>query len=421
MKRPNYRSTVFACFTGYVVQAAIVNFAPLLFLTFQATYGIPLSQITLLITVNFVIQLLVDFLSANIVDKIGYRPCILAANVFCAAGLVGLAVLPDLLPSAYAGLLIATAFYAVGGGLIEVLISPIVEACPSEHKEKRLSLLHSFYCWGHVGVVLLSTLFFVCVGIEHWKLLAVLWAALPVLCFCLFLRAPIAPVVEEGERGMSTGELLKNKIFWLLLLMMICAGASEQAVSQWASLFAEQGLGVSKTLGDLFGPTLFAVCMGTSRALFGKLGHKLHLDRFMTLSCLLCVCSYLLLTLVPNTIVNLIACGMSGFSVGIMWPGTLSTATGALKRGGTAMFALLALGGDIGCMLGPTLSGGVSSASGSLKGGILSAIVFPVLLTVSVLIMTRAIKKSPPCPPKDLSAEPEQDTPQEGMSEKSDE
>ena len=304
--KPNYQKTIYACFIGYIVQAIVNNFVPLLFLTFEKTYRIPLSRITMLITINFGIQLLVDLLSAGFVDKIGYRISVVLAHIFAAAGLAGLVFLPDLLPDPFAGLLLAVCIYALGGGLIEVLISPIVESCPTDNKEKAMSLLHSFYCWGHVGVVLLSTIFFSVFGIGNWKILACIWALVPILNACLFVRTPIAPLIEEGETGMSMRELFCSKVFWLMMLMMLCAGASEQAVSQWASTFAEKGLGVTKTIGDLAGPMLFAILMGSSRAFYGKAGHRMDLDRFMLCSSVLCILSYLLIVFSPLPVFSLV-------------------------------------------------------------------------------------------------------------------
>ena len=386
-----FRTTIYACFTGYIVQAIVNNFVPLLFLTFESSYGIPLSQITMLITFNFGIQLLVDLLSAKFVDKIGYRVSIVMAHIFAALGLAGLVVLPDLLPNAFAGLLIAVVVYAIGGGLIEVLISPIMESCPSENKEKAMSLLHSFYCWGHVGVVLLSTLFFWFFGIANWKILALLWVIIPVCNGILFCKVPIAPLIEEGETGMSLRELCKNRIFWILMLMMMCAGASEQAVSQWASTFAEQGLGVSKTIGDLAGPMAFAILMGSARAFYGKFGDRIDLDKFMQASSLLCIVSYLCISLSPSPLFSLIGCSLCGLSVGIMWPGTFSKASASLRNGGTAMFALLALAGDVGCSGGPTLVGFVTGlASDDLKKGILAGIIFPILLIAGIVSLKKA-------------------------------
>lgn len=380
MKNP-YQKTIYACFTAYIVQAVVNNFVPLLFLTFQSSYHIPLSQITLLVTFNFGLQLLVDLASVGFVDRIGYRASMVLAHALAAAGLALLAVLPELLPNPFLGILLSVMVYAIGGGLLEVVVSPVVEACPSGHKEQAMSLLHSFYCWGHVAVVLLSTVFFALFGTEHWRVLALVWALIPLGNLFAFLRVPIAPLLEGDEKGMTLGELARNKMFWVFLLMMLCAGASEQGVSQWASTFAEKGLGVSKTVGDLAGPMAFAVLMGTSRAVYGKYGNRLNLDHFMAGSALLCMAAYLCIALVPSPVVGLAGCAVCGLSVGIMWPGTFSKAAAGLPRGGTALFALMALAGDMGCSGGPTLVGMVSSAFGDdLKKGILAGIVFPVLL-----------------------------------------
>lgn len=382
-----YRRTITACFVGYIVQAVVNNFVPLLFLTFQRTYAIPLSQITLLVTFNFGVQLLVDLLSVGFVDKIGYRASMVIAHILSAAGLVLLTILPEVLSSPFAGILVAVMVYAIGGGLLEVLVSPVVEACPSDNKEKAMSMLHSFYCWGHVGVVLLSTLFFSVFGIDHWKILAVVWSVIPLCNAFVFVKVPMAELMEEGEEGLRLKELFRIKIFWILLLMMICAGASEQAVSQWASTFAEKGLGISKTAGDLAGPMAFAILMGTSRAFYGKYGDRIQLDKFMVYSCCLCILSYLGIALLPIPQFSLAACAICGLSVGIMWPGSFSKASAALPRGGTAMFALLALGGDVGCSGGPTVVGFVSSMfDDDLKRGILAGIIFPVLLLTGIIL-----------------------------------
>ena len=386
----SYDCTMRACFTGYIVQAIVNNFVPLLFLTFQRTYHIPLQQITLLVTFNFGIQLLTDLLSVAFVDRMGYRASMVLAHILSALGLICLTVLPEWMGHPFAGSLISVIIYAVGGGLLEVLVSPVVEACPSTHKEKAMSMLHSFYCWGHVGVVLFSSIFFKLAGIENWKLLAVLWAVIPILNALVFTRVLIAPVLPEGEEGMTIGTLFQNRTFWLLFVMMICAGASEQSVSQWASLFAEKGLGISKTAGDLAGPMAFAVLMGASRAFYGNYGEKINLDRFMTVSSVLCILSYLCLVFMPVPVLSLAGCALCGLSVGIMWPGTFSRASKALPAGGTALFALLALGGDIGCSGGPTLVGMVSGmCKGNLKAGILAALIFPVLLLTGAKFETK--------------------------------
>lgn len=392
--RENYTHSIYACYIGYITQAVINNFAPLLFLTFQQDFQISLDRIALIVTANFGIQLLVDLLAARYVDRIGYRKTVVAAHLFAAAGLIGLAVFPCVFPSAYAGILTAAGIYAVGGGLIEVLISPIVEACPTKAKEAAMSLLHSFYCWGHVGVVLLSTLFFALAGIQNWRMLAVLWAVIPLANAVYFTQVPIARLVEEGE-GMSIGALFQNKMFWVLFVLMVCSGASEQGMSQWASAFAEAGLKVSKTVGDLAGPCAFALCMGSARALYAKWSDRLPLEVCMTGSGILCVCSYLLAAFAPHPVLGLIGCSLCGFSVGVMWPGTFSMAAKSLRGGGTALFALLALSGDLGCFWGPGLVGYASELLGEdLKKGILAAILFPVCLLAALAVCVRMRRKT---------------------------
>ena len=383
----HYKHTMYASFIGYIVQAIINNFIPLLFLTFQSLYSIPISKITFLVTFNFGIQLLIDFLSAGFIDKIGYKASVVIAHIFSALGLISLTILPEMFGDPFIGLLISVMIYAVGGGLIEVLISPIVEACPTDNKEAAMSLLHSFYCWGHVGVVLLSTLFFVLFGTAAWRVLALLWAIIPILNTFFFAKVPVSHLIEANENGLTLKELFSKKIFWNMFLLMICAGASEQAVSQWASTFAEKGLEVNKFIGDLAGPMFFAIMMGLSRTLYGKWGEKINLEKMMLGSGILCFFSYLIISLSPLPLLSLIGCGICGLSVGILWPGTFSMSSTKIKRGGTAMFAFLALAGDVGCSIGPTVVGTVSSLfNDNLKVGIIAATIFPILLIIGILI-----------------------------------
>lgn len=392
--KTSYKHTIFACFVGYIVQAIVNNFVPLLFLTFQDSYGISYSKITLLITINFAIQLSIDLLSAFFIDKIGYRASALIAHGFSVVGLIGLAFLPDILPDPFIGLVAAVTLYAVGGGLLEVIVSPVVEACPTDNKEKAMSLLHSFYCWGHVGVVLISTLFFTAFGIENWRIIALLWAIIPAANFILFAHVPINSLIGEDEEGLKPTALFKNKYFYIFFLLMLCAGASEQGVSQWASAFAEAGLGVSKTIGDLAGPMLFATLMGTARALYGKLGHKIDLEKFMLFSSILCIGAYLLTALSPNPVLSLIGCGICGFSVGILWPGTFSLACAGIRGGGTLIFAMFALAGDIGCAAGPAIVGNMAEVfGGNLNLGIICGIAFPVLMAGGLLLYRLSRKK----------------------------
>lgn len=392
--RTNYTHTLYASYLGYITQAVVNNLAPLLFLIFQDTYGIPLKNITVLITINFLVQLAVDLISAKFVDKIGYRICIVAAHFFAAAGLAGMSVFPGIFPTAYAGLLTAVILYAVGGGLIEVLISPIVEACPTENKSGTMSLLHSFYCWGTVAVIVISTGFLFLFGKESWQALAALWAVLPLLNAVYFSRVPIASLTEEGE-SLPMKKLFSMKLFWIFIVLMIASGACEQAMSQWASAFAEKGLGISKTFGDLAGPCLFSVLMGLSRVFYARYSERVDLPQVITGCGLLCIGSYLLAALSPVPQLSLVGCALCGLSVGVLWPGVFSVGSASCPKGGTTMFAFFALAGDLGCSGGPTLVGMVSGAFGdNLKAGLLSAVVFPVLLIFFICLYRRMRKDS---------------------------
>ena len=389
MIMPNYRRTKIACYMGCITQAIASNFAPLLFLKFHSDYHISLGNIALISTCFFFTQLLVDLFCARFVDKIGYRVCIVVSAVCSAAGLVGLAVLPDLLPSPYVGILCSVIVYATGSGLIEVLCSPIVEACPFENKEATMSLLHSFYCWGAVGTIFLSTVFFKIFGMDSWKWLAILWALVPAINIYNFATCPIEYLVDDGE-GMGIRELFRTPLFGLAVCLMICSGASELAMAQWASAYAEAALGLSKTVGDLAGPCMFAVTMGISRMIFGNHGDKMDLAKFMTGSGILCVICYLLASLSTKPLLGLIGCIVCGFSVGIMWPGTISISAKKFPAGGTAMFALLAMAGDLGGSLGPYIVGRVTQQAGdNIRAGMGVGLIFPAVLLLALFIINR--------------------------------
>ena len=390
----NYRRTLLACYLGLITQAIAANFAPLLFLKFHTDYAIPLGQIALISTAYFLTQLIVDVLCAKFVDKIGYRACIVASEVTSALGLAGLAIVPDLLPDPFMGILLCVVVYAIGCGLIEVLCSPIVEACPFDRKEAVMSLLHSFYCWGSVAVVLVSTVFFAVFGIDSWKIVACLWALVPLYNIYNFATCPIEHTVEDGK-GMSMGALFRTPMFWVAILLMVCSGASELAMAQWASAFAESALGLSKTAGDLTGPCLFAITMGISRVIYGKWGEKIDLHGYMVASGILCLTCYVLASMTVQPVLGLVGCILCGFSVGIMWPGTISTSSRRMPLGGTAMFALLAMAGDLGGAFGPGIVGFATQLAGDdLRAGMRLGCIFPILLVVGLIVMKRMAQKS---------------------------
>lgn len=393
MNNKGYNRTLLACYLAFVTQAIAANFAPLLFLTFHKNYGISLGKVALISTVFYFTQLLVDVVCAKYIDRIGYRISAVASEVTCALGLISLAILPELFADPFTGIMISVLIYAFGSGLIEVLGSPIVEACPFEHKEAVMSTLHSFYCWGSVGVIALSTLFFTLFGIDKWKWLACLWALIPLYNTFNFAVCPIEKLVEEGE-GMSITALFRTPMFFMGIVLMVCAGASEISMAQWASAFVEAALGLSKSYGDLVGPCMFAVTMGISRVIYGKYGDRIELTGYMMGSGILCLACYLLAGLSGSSVLSLIGCIFCGFSVGIMWPGTISILSRRLPRGGTAMFALLAMAGDLGGSLGPEIVGFVSERmNDSLKAGILMGGIFPAILVITVLLLRHREKR----------------------------
>lgn len=392
MRKPGYKGTVISCYIGYVSQAIVNNFSPLLFVMFGNEFDISLSQLSLMIALNFGVQLLTDLAAARFVDRIGYRPLVVLAHFLCAAGLALLGVLPYVM-APYLGLIIATVLSAIGGGLIEVIVSPIIEACPSDNKAAAMSLLHSFYCWGQMAVVLVSTLVFRFAGLGSWRAVAGLWALIPFVNAFLYMRVPInALPSEEGHSGLFS--MFKNKTFIIFFFMMLCAGASELSMSQWASAFAEEGLGVSKAMGDLLGPCMFAVFMGIARVFYGKFGAKISLSKFMAASSALCVVAYAVTVLSPYPLLSLGGCALCGLAVGIMWPGTFSMASAAIPLGGTSMFAMLALAGDTGCTSGPSLAGKIADTFGSdIKYGFAFAAVFPVVMLILSLVRVRKENK----------------------------
>lgn len=397
----NSRHTVLAGYIGYMTQAITINFAPLLFITFEKTYNISIGRIGLLIAISFLTQLSVDALAAKFSSKLDTRRTVIFGHVCAAVGMISFGILPDLLPDAYVGLVIATMLAAIGGGIIEVMISPIVEACPTKEKSASMSLLHSFYSWGSFGLILLSTLFFSTVGIENWRILACLWSIVPIIGALLFFFVPIYRLdadTEEGKAKVQGRSLFRSGIFWILFVVMFCSGAAEMAMSQWASSFAETALGVDKTMGDLLGPCAFAVFMGSARVLYAFNGKKIKLSLFFSFSAALCTVSYLITALSPSPLISLAGCALCGLSVGIMWPGTLSLATESISFGGMRIFALLALAGDTGCIVGPSLAGTVAEVFGdNLQISFIVSAIFPFLILALIpfiIFLTDKGKKS---------------------------
>lgn len=398
-----FKSTKIACYIGYFVQAIINNLSPILFIIYSEEFGISLSAIGALILINFFSQAIMDVVSVKIVDRIGYKKIILTSHACAAIGLFLLGVLPLLFPeNAFPFLAIATTISALGSGMIEVTISPIVDSIPSDRKEAEMSLLHSFYCWGQMAVVAFSTIFIRVFGNRFWFLLPMLWALVPLFNFINFMTVPFMPTLKEEEKT-PIKELLSSAAFRIAMVLMLCGGASELAMSQWSSYFAEAGLGVSKVMGDLLGPCMFAILMGCGRLFFGIYGHKIDLKKTMLCLGILCTVCYGITGLSKNPMLALLGCALAGLATSLFWPGTFSIVSGLYPKGGASMFGLLAIMGDLGCSTGPFLVSLISSAAqhqnvmlsdgSALKFGFTVAMLFPATVAVSLLLLMKLSKK----------------------------
>jgi len=397
MKKLSYKNTLHACYLGYITQAIIVNLSPIFFVIFKDSYGLDNGDIGIIVFVLFAIQLGVDLASTWFVDKFGFRRCAVIAHLSAAAGLLLLGLLPCVMENKFIGILIAIVIGAVGSGIIEVIISPIVDLLPAESKASAMSLLHSFYCWGQVAVVALSTLLLALIGRDFWYVIPFIWMLIPVTDAVVFNFVPVPDTVPEEEK-VSPKKFATSKIFILAAFLMFSSAMAELSMSQWASYFAEKGLGVNKLLGDLMGPCLFGVFMGAGRTLHGIYGGKTDLAKTLSSSSFVCFLGYILTVFSPIPVLSLLGCGITGLGVGLLWPGTLSLTSEKIPGGGTALFALLALFGDLGCSVGPWLTGiisdsvrdtsvfaGLSQTTGmsteqlALKTGLLIISLFPLM------------------------------------------
>lgn len=398
MKAKTYKSTKLACYTGYIVQAVICNLAPLLFVIFSEKFQISLEKLALLITINFATQMLVDITSVKYVDIVGYRAIAVTSQGLAFIGLSSMAILPNILPNPYYGISLSIILCAIGSGLTEVIISPIVESIPGEKKTSEMALLHSFYCWGQVLTVLITTPLLLLLGDNYWYIVPALWAVIPLLNSIKFLRVPLTKTLSKEERT-PLKELFFSKQFITSIIIMICAGASELAMSQWSSYFAETGLKVSKVMGDLLGPCLFAILMGLGRTIFGFNGERVNIKIILSLCAGLCIICYIGTSLINSPIISLLLCALTGLGVSVMWPGTFSLTAKIFPKGGGSMFGVLAFAGDTGCTLGPwfvsfmTIAARTGATDGeALKVGLGFGAIFPIIMIVSLLLLNRPNK-----------------------------
>lgn len=394
----HYRLTTISCFVGIFAQAVIINLAALLFMPLMRLHGLTYVQLGTLVAVNFSVQVGSDLVFSGLIDRIGFRRLVLPACLVGSLGLFLFALAPVLLPGrVFAGLLAATAVYSAAGGLLEVLLSPIVNAIPNEEKGAAMSLLHSFYAWGQMATIILTTLFLFLVGERHWQWMVGFWALLPLANFLLFLKAPFPPSVPEEHR-LNMGDLIL-KPFCLLAFAAIFFGASaEVLMNQWTSAFMERALLLPKLTGDLFGMCGFALMLGLGRAWHGKYGARFDISKALVAMSALAVLCYLVVALAPGSWPGLLACMVCGFATSLLWPGTLIVASERYPLAGAWMFALLAAAGDVGAGLGPWFTGwvvdhaidtaaalrleqwlGIGGEQAALRLGILAGTIAPLL------------------------------------------
>lgn len=388
-----YLPTKLAGYVGFIVQAIVNNFLPILFIVFQDVYGLGYEKLGRLIVINFATQMFIDFITPKIIHKLGYRRAAFLCQFTACVGLCLMAVLPRFMSNTYLAIIISIVFYATGSGLMEVILSPMIEMLPTGNKSGNMAVLHSFYCWGQTVVVPLTTLMVFIFGRENWTYIPLVWAVVPFVNMFTFLRVPI--VEPDSEEKQSTFlELARTPKFVVYMVMMLCAGASEIAMSQWSSLFVEQALGVSKAIGDIVGPCLFALFMALGRVIYASLSKKVSFTRLLIWLNLLCFICYVMVALCHIAVLSLVFCALCGLSVSISWPGIYSAGARTFKTGGAVMFSAFAMCGDTGCALGPGLVGLVAEYT-NLNVGFLVAAVFPLIMVIcSIYILKNRVAKN---------------------------
>ena len=391
-----------ACEFGITTQSAVNNLAPILFVIFKDNFGISYTMIASLMLFNFLVQIATDFTAIKILGILDYRKSGILAQACAALGLIMLGVLPNIIPI-YPALFTSTLFMAFGGGLLEVMVSPIVDSLEKGQSSAKMNMLHSFFCWGQVAVVLTATAAIKLFGSNIWYIIPISWAIVPIISIFMFSVVPI-PEIARAERRSGEKLPVKSKAFLFMCFLMVASGASEITMAEWASVFAQKGLGIDKFTGDILGPCLFAVLMGSGRLLFGVFGSRVRLKSALTYYSILCTICYIVAATAKNPYIALFFCALTGFSVSIMWPGVYSYSSSVIKQGKTAMFGILALCGDVGCSLGSWLTGsmsdfsltfpkvlefavrcGISYEQMGLKIGIGCAAVFPLLMSIALI------------------------------------
>ncbi len=383
-----YKHTIRACYAGTFTMSLVSNLTPLLFVILMDSFGLTFEQVGRLTLVNFMTQIAADLVFSKPVDKWGVRPFVAGGHFLCTIGLVLFALAPMYAPhNTYIWFMVSTVLFSCGGGLLELLLSPIVQAIPGDEKARAMSMLHSFYAWGFILVVVLTTTALGVFGSANWPLIMITWAILPLATGIAFLKVPLAPQVSEEQRT-RTGVLLSSAFFVVVVLGIAAGGAAEVSMSQWISAFTERALGLSKQMGDLVGVCMFALFLGIGRASYGKWGGKTDVTTLMLWGAVGSVLCFLGAALIPNPILAMACCAANGLCVSLLWPGSIVTAAARFPLAGASMFAILAAGGDVGAAFGPWAVGAVADVVPSgLRGGLLVGTIYPAIMVVCMLVV----------------------------------
>ena len=387
----SYKSTIAACYIGSFVQAIIVNTTPILFIPLREQFGLTFQQMGLLVLINFISQVGCDILFSNAIDKYGFRRFVVAAHGLAVVGLVLFAASPLLFDRPFAGFVTATIIFSGSGGLLELLLSPIVNAIPTDEKAGAMSVLHSFYSWGQAAVILLTTVLLFVFGRAWWQWIILIWTLVPLFNFFFLMRVPFAPnVPEEQRQGMD--KILLKPFFIAALATILCGAAAELCISQWASAYLEEAMRLPKVVGDVGGVCLFAVMMGVGRLFYGMYGKKINVSLMMLIGTVGAAACYITVALSGTAVLSLLACGLCGLCVSLLWPGTLVVASEHYPLAGAWMFAILAAG-DIGASAGPWLMGVVAEQAHRLPflSGLLTQGMSPDQLGLRAAMLVSAL------------------------------
>lgn len=352
----SYQLTTISCFVGIFCQAVSSNITAILFIPLMTLYGLSYVHLGLLVGINFTTQVLVDIIASRLVDRYGFRVFVLPSDILAVIGLVLFGLTPVLFDNILTGLVFSTIIFSASCGLQEVMLSPIVNAIPHNDKGPAMALMHSFYAWGQVATIIITTLFLFFFGIENWQVIVFLWALVPLVNFFMFLAAPFPGVIHENQR-MTMRDLILKPFYLVALLAIMGGAATELVMNQWSSTFSEKVLELPKVTGDILGMCGFAVFLGLGRVLYGRYGSKINMNNVLVGSAAAAVVCYIAVAISPLPAISLAACAVCGLAASLLWPGTLVITAEKYPLAGAWIFAILAAAGDIGAASGPFAAG----------------------------------------------------------------